>query len=176
MFTRFATKSGGALLLSLMLTAAACGSGASTTASPASTASSSAPAVAVSSTTNPALGTLLTDANQMTLYFFDNDKPIKPQSSCSGGCEKVWPLVLATDAHAVGTGVDASKLGQVTRADGRVQLTYNSWPLYRYSGDTTPGQTNGQGIMGIWHVAGVDGKPVLTTPAPQAAAPTTNGY
>jgi hypothetical protein len=33
-------------------------------------------------------------------------------------------------------------------------------PLYRYSGDTKPGDVNGQGIGGVWSAAGPDGQPV----------------
>jgi predicted lipoprotein with Yx(FWY)xxD motif len=109
----------------------------------------------------------------MTLYFFDNDKPIKPQSSCAGACAKAWPIVPASDG-SVGNGVDATKLSQITRMDGQVQLTYNNWPLYRFAGDSAAGDTNGQGIMGIWHVAGVDGKPI-TAAVVQASAPTDAG-
>jgi hypothetical protein len=31
-----------------------------------------------------------------------------------------------------------------------MQLTYDGWPLYRYSGDAKPGEANGQGVGGVW--------------------------
>jgi hypothetical protein len=34
-----------------------------------------------------------------------------------------------------------------------MQVLYNGHPLYRYSGDTAPGDTHGDGIEGKWHVA-----------------------
>ena len=37
----------------------------------------------------------------------------------------------------------------VTRTDGMKQIDYDNWPLYRF-GDSNPGDTNGQGIGGIW--------------------------
>src|SRR5262245_49699412 len=102
MFTRLATKPRGALLLALVLLAGACASSAANTATP--TPPSRADASAVSSASNNAFGTILTDRNGMTLYFFDNDKPIKPQSSCTGQCERAWPIVPASDGTTVGTG------------------------------------------------------------------------
>jgi predicted lipoprotein with Yx(FWY)xxD motif len=173
MFTRFATKSRVALLLGLVFLAAACGSSSTKTATPTNATRSAAPAV--SSAANSEFGTILTDGKGMTLYFFDNDKPIKPQSSCTGPCAKAWPIVPASDGSVVGAGVDAAKLGHIVRTDGQSQLTYNNWPLYTFSGDSAAGQTNGQGIMGIWHVAGVDGKPI-TMAAVQPASPSGTGY
>ena len=176
MFRPLLNKTRILLLSSLVLFGAACGSGAATTA-PASTgaptSSSTAAKAAVSTASNTSFGTILTDANGMTLYFFDKDKPVKPQSACVADCAVTWPAVQASEGTSVGAGLDPAKLGQVTRPDGKVQLTYNTWPLYRYAGDTAAGQTNGQGIGGIWHVAGVDGKPITMTAAP---ASTTPGY
>jgi predicted lipoprotein with Yx(FWY)xxD motif len=45
-----------------------------------------------------------------------------------------------------------------TTANGS-QLEYNGHPLYTYSGDTGPGQTNGEGIGGVWHVVTSDLQP-----------------
>jgi predicted lipoprotein with Yx(FWY)xxD motif len=173
MFTRLTTKSRSALLLALVLLAAACGSSAAKTAAPTNSARSDA--TAVSSAANSEFGTILTDGTGRTLYFFDNDKPIKPQSSCTGQCVKAWPIVPASSGKTVGSGVDAAKLGQIVRTDGQMQLTYNNWPLYTYIGDSAAGDTNGQGVGGTWHVAGVDGKPI-TTAAVQPTSPSGPGY
>jgi predicted lipoprotein with Yx(FWY)xxD motif len=173
MFVRTATKFRGALLLALVLLVAACGSSATKTSTP--IASTHSDATAVSSTANKEFGTILTDGTGKTLYFFDNDKPIKPMSSCAGQCVKTWPIVPASSGSTVGVGLDAAKLGQIARPDGQMQLTYNNWPLYTFSGDTAAGQTNGQGISGIWHVAGVDGKPI-TMAAVQPTSLSGTGY
>ena len=37
------------------------------------------------------------------------------------------------------------------------QLKAGQWPLYTFSGDTAPGQTNGQGTGGSWFVVAPDG-------------------
>ena len=41
------------------------------------------------------------------------------------------------------------------RPDGTHQLKAGKWPLYRFAGDSEPGDTNGQGSGGVWFV--VDG-------------------
>jgi hypothetical protein len=38
----------------------------------------------------------------------------------------------------------------VKRPDGKTQVTYAGFPLYRYSGDTKPGDVKGQGFQKIW--------------------------
>ena len=39
-------------------------------------------------------------------------------------------------------------------------MTLNGWPLYYYSGDKTPGDTNGQGVGGVWWVLTPAGDPI----------------
>jgi predicted lipoprotein with Yx(FWY)xxD motif len=78
---------------------------------------------------------------------------LKPSATpCNAACLKIWPeLVLpkgVTKAKA-GPGVNASKLGTVTRAGGIRQVTYGGKPLYWFVGDTGPGQVNGN-ITDAW--------------------------
>jgi predicted lipoprotein with Yx(FWY)xxD motif len=72
---------------------------------------------------------------------------LKPsQTACSAACLKVWPaLVLpkGTTKATAGTGVSASKLGSVARGGGVHQVTYSGKALYWFSGDSGPGQVNG---------------------------------
>jgi predicted lipoprotein with Yx(FWY)xxD motif len=44
------------------------------------------------------------------------------------------------------------QLGTLTRDDGSKQVTYDGKPLYMYSSDASPGDTNGDGFGGLWHV------------------------
>jgi predicted lipoprotein with Yx(FWY)xxD motif len=103
---------------------------------------------------NPKLGKILVNRAGLTLYVFKNDSP--GQSNCSGNCAQLWPpLTIANNAHpTAGEGVKGL-LGIIQRSDGSYQVTYNGAPLYRYSGDNKPGQTNGQGLYNLWYVVPV---------------------
>ncbi|QGV77399.1 SCO0930 family lipoprotein [Streptomyces ficellus] len=103
------------------------------------------------------LGKVVTDSEGLTLYRFDKDTPNPPKSNCEGDCAKAWPVVAADGAKPP-AGVDASLMGEVTRADGTKQLTIDGWPMYRYAKDTKPGETKGQGVGGTWFAAAPDGK------------------
>jgi hypothetical protein len=49
----------------------------------------------------------------------------------------------------------AGTFGVTKRPDGSQQVTFNGFPLYTFSHDSAPGQTNGQGLHafgGIWTV------------------------
>ncbi len=42
-------------------------------------------------------------------------------------------------------------------------MTYNGWPLYRWIGDTSAGQSTGEGIRnsgGLWYAVNDAGQPV----------------
>ncbi len=104
------------------------------------------------------LGSFLVDGKGMTLYVLAKDSP--GTSTCTGACATLWPPLLNAGAPQAGSGVDASKLGTLTRADGTTQVTYNGWPLYDFSKDTKPGDTNGQNYKNIWSVISPAGDPV----------------
>ncbi|MEV8097991.1 SCO0930 family lipoprotein [Kitasatospora sp. NPDC085879] len=126
------------------------------------------------------LGSVLTDGQGFTLYRFDKDTAKPPASNCSGTCATTWPPVVNDDSTSAGTGVDASKLGEITRADGSRQLTVGGWPAYRYAQDSAPGDTKGEGVGGTWHALAPDGSKAKaggtgtqTSTAPTAPAPAT---
>ncbi len=99
---------------------------------------------AIKSATTP-LGEILTDANGMTLYLFDNDQP--GVSNCYETCAQNWPPLLAGDgAMAEGD------FTLVSRTDGTVMWAYDGWPLYLWARDSAPGDTTGDGVGGVWHV------------------------
>jgi predicted lipoprotein with Yx(FWY)xxD motif len=101
-------------------------------------------AVTVATTKNAKVGTILVSGK--TLY------TLKPSATaCTATCLKVWPaLVLPTGVTKAkaGSGVTAAKLGTV-KHNGVVQVTYGGKPLYFFSGDTKPGQVNGN-VTDTW--------------------------
>jgi predicted lipoprotein with Yx(FWY)xxD motif len=103
-------------------------------------------------------GTILTDADGMTLYLFTPDESGAP--TCTGGCAGAWPPLIVDGSVVAPDGIDPSLLSTVEHPDGGVQLKVGKWPLYRFSGDTVPGETNGQGSGGNWFLVGPDGKAV----------------
>jgi predicted lipoprotein with Yx(FWY)xxD motif len=178
-----------ALLLLAPLTAvtllAACGSDTSSsdspTTSPATTtatttapATTKAPATTAGPTTTAApageaeqlqlsdssLGPILTDGEGMSVYLFTKDTQGSGTSVCTGDCAVAWPAVVTVGAPVAGKGVDAAKLGTITRDDGATQVSYDGWPLYYFANDATAGDVNGQGVGGVWFAVKADGTAV----------------
>jgi predicted lipoprotein with Yx(FWY)xxD motif len=97
------------------------------------------------------LGTVLTGGNGMTLYAFDRDQP--GTSNCNDRCAETWPPLLLAEGDPVAPDGLAGALTTLTRTDGRRQVAYNDRPLYFFAADTQPGDTKGEGVGGVWHVA-----------------------
>lgn len=120
--------------------------------------------------TSATLGSYLSDKTGRTLYFFSTDS--KNQSTCTGGCEALWPVFNVDNltAEKIGPGLALSDFGSITTPSNKKQLTYKGWPLYYYApisgtdpygggGTNTieaPGKTGGEGFGGIWFVAKPD--------------------
>ncbi|MGW7537130.1 COG4315 family predicted lipoprotein [Amycolatopsis sp. NPDC054798] len=141
------------LLAATGLLAAACGGGGGSTAAP------------------PAPPTHLTDSKGETIYLFAADHD--GQSVCTASCASYWPPVAA-GTQLTGP-AQGSALGSITRPDGSKQETLAGHPLYRYLGDHSAGQTNGQGLNlngGLWWMVSPGGAAITTAPAP----PSTGGY
>jgi predicted lipoprotein with Yx(FWY)xxD motif len=100
---------------------------------------------------------VLVDARGMTLYWLADDGPM--HSACTAACAETWPPLLSRSAPTAAKGL-AGKL-TVDSAGNGPQVRYNDHLLYRYSGDSAPGQANGDGLAGKWHAA---------RPAPSASA------
>lgn len=111
---------------------------------------------AVTARTAQGLGSIVTDDKGLTLYRFDKDQPNPSKWTCSGACTKTWLPVIVPESVQT-SGVEKSLLGTVHR-NGMTQLTLAGWPLYRYTGDTAAGQTNGQGKDGEWYAVTPSGR------------------
>ena len=52
------------------------------------------------------------------------------------------------------------EVGTITGVDGSMQLTLDGWPLYTFAGDSAEGDTNGQGVNGVWWVLSPAGEKI----------------
>ena len=178
-----------ALLLATVSAASAfglCGcmgsSGGTTTSSASAAAPSSSSSAASSSSEVETLKTstvggqtIVVDGDGKTVYFYTVDHAGETKSACTGGCATLWPAVTSASAPTL-QGV-TGKIGSITTADGKQQVTVNGMPIYYYAKDTSPGQVNGQGVAGVWYVLGADGS-MIQAPI-NAGSPSmsgTNGY
>jgi len=96
--------------------------------------------------------TYLTDSKGMTLYYFTLDTD--GQSACYGDCEKAWPVFYAKDL-TVPSGLNADDFNTITRKGGKMQTTYNGWPLYYWVKDQKPGDMTGENVYGVWFIVKV---------------------
>ena len=105
-------------------------------------------------------GPVLFDGKGRVLYGFTRDRR-NGGSRCYGACAKAWPVYFATKQQLrAGDGVKDSLLGTTRRRDGRIQATYNGWPLYYYV-DDGPGEIKCQNVDefgGTWLVVRASGK------------------
>jgi predicted lipoprotein with Yx(FWY)xxD motif len=129
------------------------GGGYGSTTPPVTTPPVTTPSIAFQLKTDSHFGSVITDGNGNTLYFFSLDADGK--SACTAGCLAVWPVSYSSNT-TLGTGLTASDFSSITRSDGTKQSTYKGWPLYTYAGDAAAGAVNGDGIEGVWFVAKPD--------------------
>jgi predicted lipoprotein with Yx(FWY)xxD motif len=114
------------------------------------------------------LGQILVDTQGRTLYLFAADTGT--QSECTGACASAWPPLPATGKPTAGGGADASLTGTTMRSDGSRQVTYAGHPVYLFSGDQSPGDTNGEGVVAFgasWYAMSPAGDQI-TGPAPNS--------
>jgi len=164
----------------IALALAACGSSSSSsTSAPATTTGGAAtgggtPVAAVHLAMNPSLHhTILVNKNGMTLYYLTGETSSHLLCT-SKQCLKFWPPVYlpsgATTTAAV-KGISGSKFGTVMRPGGKLQVTYNGWPLYTFVEDTSAGQDKGEKVTnfgGTWLV-------IPTATSTTTPPPTTSG-
>jgi predicted lipoprotein with Yx(FWY)xxD motif len=124
-------------------------SSATSSSAPATTQASGGPSALVKSAANARTGgTILVDAQGMTLYRLSGESA--GRFICSGACLQVWhPLTVPPGAAPSGS---VGSLSTVKRPDGRNQVAYKGEPLYTFAQDSKQGDVNGQGIkdVGTW--------------------------
>jgi predicted lipoprotein with Yx(FWY)xxD motif len=170
------TNNRAALVSLMLLVAVACGAeeepgaGDPSTTSPTgfTTTEASGDAVTTGSTD---LGVVLVDGDGFTLYVFAIDED--SVSNCVDACATTWPPV--DGSLAGGAGTDPGSFTSIDRPDGTTQLAINGKPLYRFAGDTAPGDVNGHGVEDVWFAVGADGEPVSDSTG-SGLAPDDYGY
>ncbi|MBB6173571.1 putative lipoprotein with Yx(FWY)xxD motif [Nocardiopsis mwathae] len=104
-------------------------------------------------------GDVVADSDGYTLYMFTQDSTEPPTSTCAADCAQQWPPALA-EGDPTAEGVESALVGTMEREDGETQVTIAGWPLYRYAGDVSPGDVNGQAMGGSWYAVAPDGRQV----------------
>jgi predicted lipoprotein with Yx(FWY)xxD motif len=115
--------------------------------------------------------TILANSQGRTLYYRTTDTA--SASTCTGGCASTWPPLLTSGSPVAASSLPG-RLSSLRDANG-TQVTYNSRLLYNYSGDSKPGDTNGEGIGGVWFVA-TPSLAMLTAPAVTPTGAPCYGY
>jgi predicted lipoprotein with Yx(FWY)xxD motif len=145
LFTRTRSFVGGVALLML----AGCGGAAATSASGGSSGGGASNPGAANATVASAVvgghGTVLVaGSNKMTLYQFTKDVANSGVRACTGACITRWPALTVPPGSSPSASVSGGKWGTIVRSDGGgTQVTYNGLPLYFFSGDSKPGDANG---------------------------------
>ncbi len=131
--------------------------------------------VLVTTATVASLGSVVVSAQHFTLYVFGADKP--GAIACVSACASEWPPLLVPHGQKTVHGAKGLKgFGTEKRPDGKLQVTFHGMPLYRFSGDTHPGDANGEGVAGLWYALHPDGSSTKAsgdTAAPATTAPPT---
>ncbi|HVB51417.1 MAG TPA: hypothetical protein VND89_06755 [Acidimicrobiales bacterium] len=96
-------------------------------------------------TQNATWGPTLSLKNGHTLYRHSTDS--RNKSRCNSACVRVWPPLILARGQTKAVGVKG--LGSIARTGGTRQVTLDGIPLYRFVGDTSPGQVNGN-VTDTW--------------------------
>ena len=108
---------------------------------------------------NTRYGPILFDAKDRVLYGFTRDKR-GGKSTCYGACARAWPVYFSKGKVKAMRGVKQSLIGTVRRRNGRLQVTYNGWPLYYYAHEG-PREVKCQNVNefgGLWLVVKPSGR------------------
>jgi predicted lipoprotein with Yx(FWY)xxD motif len=103
----------------------------------------------------PGYSGALVNRTSHTLYALSSERGAKIK--CKGTCLHLWPPLLvkrSVKRISLGVGVKG-KIGFVVRSKTMKQVTFNSFPVYTFSGDKGTLKSKGQGIVafgGTWHL------------------------
>ncbi len=94
------------------------------------------------------IGNYLVDSNGMTLYYFTENVDGK---TFNGPYLDLWSPFYVSKIVVPPT-LNSKDFSVVTGGNGKPQIAYKGWPLYYFIKDTKPGDTNGEGVKGLWYV------------------------
>lgn len=106
------------------------------------------------------LGGYLVNQSGFTLYYYLNDSDTVGASTCYDDCAALWPPFYTAEL-SIPDDLRQIDFGEIARTDGSKQTTFKGWPLYLYSKDEVPDDTNGQGVDGVWHVIDPTNQPQM---------------
>ena len=163
-----------AIMTSILLITGACKSAnASTSTTAMVTTSNVSFTVDINSKTG--LGAYLVDGKGLTLYWTTKDSV--GHSNIVGATLANWPIFYTPNIVVPPSLLNSLDFGSITRADGSKQTTFKGWPLYYYVKDQVPGDTQGQGVGGVWFVANLtDLGPTPTITTTTTTTTTIRGY
>jgi predicted lipoprotein with Yx(FWY)xxD motif len=129
----------------------------------------------IESASVPHFAGALVNHSSHSLYILSSEKGAALK--CTGSCLTSWPpLEVSTPVTSISLGAGvAGKIGFVARGGSKKQVTFNSYPLYTFVGDSGPRQSHGQDIKalgGTWTLVKADAKTAAATPFTSAASPT----
>jgi predicted lipoprotein with Yx(FWY)xxD motif len=115
----------------------------------------------------------LTNHASKTLYILTVEKGANLK--CTGACLSHWiPVTVKKSVTSVSLGANVKgKIGFVARSASTKQVTFNSYPLYTFAGDSGPKQSHGEGAAfagGKWYVVKASSSSVGATPIVRAAS------
>lgn len=118
----------------------------------------------------------LANHSSRTLYVLSTEKGGKIH--CKTACMILWiPLEVKDSVTSVALGAHVGgKIGFVARGSTMKQVTFNSYPVYTYTGDTAAHQSNGEGVQadgGTWYIAHASSSTVVGTLIKSAHSTTT---
>jgi predicted lipoprotein with Yx(FWY)xxD motif len=171
----------GAAVVVVALVATACGKsggtgageGTATTAGGAATTGGGSSNATLDAKNVSGLGMVLVDSRGFTLYRLTGETT--SNIMCTGSCTTTWPPLKASGSPAGGSGATGT-IATIKRSDGITQVTYDGVPLYTFAGDSGPGQSNGEGIQGVWFAVTPAGQSAKGGSGGGGASPTGGGY
>jgi predicted lipoprotein with Yx(FWY)xxD motif len=110
---------------------------------------------------------VLANSNAYSLYLLSTEKG--GTLNCTGTCTSTWlPLEVTSNMKpvSIGPGVDGT-IGFVSRGASLYQVTFNSYPVYRYTGDTGATESTGEGVVqfgGTWYLLNATATTAAATP------------